>query len=409
MTLALALLLGALLQAPAPPADTTDGRGGEAGVKVQPRLTPLYSANYGLGVGGGVAVRNAGWDGSDVVLDLRLQPRYREARLTAFTGDPYAERVYGLVAVAASTTGRRRYYGLGPNTLAVNELYLSHDAASAEGRVGVYPFGTTALVVQPSVRLLYDRSGGVNGDASEIGLGALDPASQEAVRVAVGEDRYGLSVGLELATDLRDRASYPRSGTFASVEARRFVALDGSDLQLARYAASGVVYVPIRGRAVGVLRGVGVLTRSLDGDGDGASDPIPFFYLPVLDDRVATAFRQDRLTGRDVLAGGAGVRVPLADVFGLYALDALLMGYLGNAYDDVFEQFEPSVSFAERVRAGDDGRAPLRPSLALGLSLVDLDDGRVVVGGTLGVGPGGFTVASFRVAYDLRDARPLFR
>ena len=329
--------------------------------------------------------------------------------MTAFTGDPHRERVYGLVSVGGSTVERRRYYGLGPNTLARNELFLSHDAADAEVRLGVYPLGTTALVVQPSVRALYDRSGGVDAGASEIGLDALDPASREAVEVATGEGRWGLSVGLELATDLRDRPGYPGSGTFASAEARRFVSLDGSDLRLTRYAAAGTAYVPIRGRLVGVLRAVGVVTRSDDGDGDGLSDPIPFFYLPVLDDRVATAFRQDRLTARDLVAGGAGVRVPLLDAFGLYGVDALLMGFVGNAYDDVFEQFKPAVSFDERVRADADGRAPLRPSVALGLSLVDLDEGRVSVGGVLGVGPGGFTVAAFQVAYDLRDARPLFR
>lgn len=411
MSYALALLLGALLHAPAPPADSTDAPGGAGrsaagpGVQVQPRFSPLYSANYGLGVAVGATVENAGWAGSEIAVDTRLQVRYQDATVAVFTGDPYHSRVYGLVAASGSTTGRRRYYGLGPNTLTANELYLSHDAVSVEGRVGVYPFRTSALVVQPGLRFLYDRSGGVNGGASEVPLSALDPASQAAVAVAAGQGRYGLSAGVEVATDLRDDPEYTRSGTFASVEARRFAALDGTGLQLNRLSASATTYVPLGGRAAVIVRGIGVLTRRLDDDeGD---DAIPFFYLPVLGDRVAAGFRQDRLTGRDLVAVGAGVRLPVLDALGLYGVDALVMGYLGNAYDDVFDQFEPSVSFEERAEA--DGRAPLRPSLALGLSLVDLRAGRTSIGGVLGVGPGGVTVASLQVAYDLRDVRPLFR
>ena len=47
--------------------------------------------------------------------------------------------------------------------------------------------------------------------------------------------------------------------------------------------------------------------------------------------------------------------------------------------------------------------------LALGLGLVNLDKETVVLGGLLGVGPDGVTLASLRIAYDLRDARALFR
>ncbi|MDT0630503.1 hypothetical protein RQM47_12780 [Rubrivirga sp. S365] len=412
MPTALVLLLGVLLHAPAPPADSMDAPSGAGrsaagpGVQVQPRLSPLYSANFGLGVAVGATVENAGWAGSQIAVDTRLQARYQDATVAVFTGDPYHSRVYGLVAASGSTTGRRRYYGLGPNTLTANELYLSHDAVSIEGRVGLYPFRTTALVVQPGLRFLYDRSGGVNGEDSEIPLSTLDPASQAAVAVAADQSRYGLSAGVGVATDLRDDPGYTRSGTFALVEARRFVALDGSDLQLNRLSASATTYVPLGGRAAVVVRGIGVLTRRVDDDGDGA---IPFFYLPVLDDRVATAFRQDRLTGRDLVAVGAGVRLPVLDALGLYGVDALVMGYLGNVYDDVFDQFEASVSFEERAEAAADGHAPLRPSLALGLSLVDLRAGRMLLGGVLGVGPGGVTAASLQVTYDLRDVRPLFR
>ncbi|WP_412068295.1 hypothetical protein [Rubrivirga sp. IMCC43871] len=380
------------------------------GIRFRPRIAPsaLYSSNRGFGIGGGVGITNLGWTGTDMTVDLRLQQRYQGANVTFFTDDPYESTVHGLVSLGGSTTERRRYFGLGPNTVPESEINLFHDAAQAEARLGMYPLGNTALYVQPGVRLLYDYSGGVNPDAGAGTLAGLDAKSREAVDVAAGQDRYGASFGIELATDLRDWPSYPRRGTFATFEHRRFFALDDSELTLARYAASAIGYLPIRGRTTVIVRGVGIFTRSGDADGDGVDDPIPFYYLPTLDSRVATAFRQDRLAGRDVLAVGAGIRAPIIDVLGIYGLDMLVMGYLGNAYDNVFEQFTTRISFQEGSFLDETGAA-LRPSLALGMGIVNLDKERVVVGGLVGLGPGGVTVATLRIAYDLRDARPLFR
>ncbi len=435
MPAVLALLLLALFQTPVP-ADTTDTPAGEAaevlsdigdviaetgttdrddderpGVQFRPRIAPsaLYSVGRGIGIGGGVGIRNLVAPGTDLTVDLRLQQRFQSANVTALTNDPYDSRFHLLLNVGGSTTERRRYFGLGPNTVRDSEINLFHDAAQAEVRAGWYPLGTTALYLQPGVRMLYDYSGGINEDASIGSLARFDEKSREAVGVADGRDRYGASVGLEVATDLRDWPSYPRRGMLATVEHRRFYAFDDSDLTLARYSGSVIGYVPIRGRTTVLLRAVGLFTRSGDADGDGFDDPIPFYYLPVLDDRIATAFRQERLSGRDVVAFGAGIRAPVFDFLGVYGVDVLAIGFLGNAYDNVFEQFSPRVSFKEGSELGEDGTAALRPSLGLGMGLVNLDKERVVLGGLIGIGPGGVTVATLRVAYDLRDARPLFR
>ena len=437
MPAVLALLLLALFQTPAP-ADTLDTSPDETaeelsdatdliaetgttasnddderpGVQFRPRIAPsaLYSVNRGFGIGGGVGIQNLVAPGTDLAIDLRLQQRFQSADVTLLTNDPYDSRFHVLANVGGSTTGRRRYYGLGPNTLRDSELNLFHDAAQAELRAGWYPLGTTALYLQPGVRMLYDYSGGVNEQDSQGMLEVFDPASRAAVDVAEDRHRYGASVGLEVATDLRDWPSYPRRGMLATVEHRRFFAFDDSELALSRYSGSVIGYVPIRGRTTILLRAVGLFTRSGDADGDGDPDTIPFYYLPVLDDRVATAFRHERLTGRDVVAAGAGIRAPVFDFLGVYGIDVLVMGYLGNAYENVFEQFSPRISFREGRSVTDElGRAALRPSLGVGLGLVNLDKERVVLGGLVGVGPGGVTLATLRVAYDLRDARPLFR
>ena len=422
----LALALAATLAlSPAPPdtlaADTSTAERGAATreavappVRVFPRLAPsaLYSPNRGFGIGGGVGVANLVGSGSLFTADVALQQRAQGVAAALYTGDPFDAPVYGFFSASASTTQRRRYYGLGPFTDGDDELYLNHDEGQVEARAGVYPLGHSGLLVQPSVRLLYDRLNGVDDDSPR-SLAVFDtPAEQpsrEAVASVIDRDRYGLSVGVEVASDLRDWRAYPRRGAFASVEARRFVALDGSDLAYNRLAVSTIGYLPLRGRTTVIGRLNVVLTRGNDADGDGVEDTIPFYYLPTLDDRLAVAFQQDRLVGRDAAVGALGLRLPVVDFLGAYSIDALVMGFLGNVYDSLPDQFSPGVSFNVETAPGEDGRAPLRPALGLGLGLVNLDKERVVLGGLIGVGAGGVTLATLRIAYDLRDARPLFR
>ena len=381
-----------------------------ARVRIKPRIAPsaLYSETRGLGIGGGVGIENLLWRGSEMTLDLRLQQRAQGIALTVYTGDPYESTVYGTFSGTASTTQRRRYFGVGPFSDGDDDFFLDHNAASVEARVGIYPLGHTGLIVQPSARLLYDRFLGISDASPEQSTAALDPASVAALGAA-RDDRYGVSLGLEVGSDRRDWRAYPRRGTFAMLEARRFYALDGSDLRFTRVAVSTLGYLPIRGRTAIVARADLAVTRSDDADGDGAGDVIPFYYLPTLDDRLAAPFSADRLIGRDVAVGGLGVRVPVFDFLGVYGIDALVMGFLGNVYDNVFEQFRPTIAFESNVAPGSDAGAALRPALGLGIGLVNLDKERVVIGGLLGIGSGGIRLATLRVAYDLRDARPLFR
>ena len=394
--------------APAGRAAPAAGGGREpsgSAVEVRPRFAPsaLYSRDYGLGIGVGLGVRNLVAAGTDATADVRLQRHYQGAEVAFETGDRYARRLSALVAVGGFTTDRRFYAGVGPAPRGP-ALDLSHDAVRAEVGVRAYPLGSTAIRVQPSVEVRADHSDGVARGL----LGGLDAASQRAVDRARGR-RTGAWLGLEVGTDLRDRPGRPHRGLLAAVAHRRFAAFDGSDLTLAQTTASAAGYLPLGSRATAVLHGVGVTTRSGDADGDGRPDAVPFVYLPTLDDDLATPFRQNRLTGRDVLAVGAGVRATVADLYGLYGVDLLVMGTLGNAYDDVFDQFRPAVSLGADGVLDGDGRAALRPGLALGLGLADLDDGRAVLAAQVGVGPGGVTLATLRVAYDLAARRRAFR
>lgn len=392
------------------PGAIRDGVAETGQIQFRPRLAPsaLYSSNRGFGLGGGVAADNLGWRGSRSTLDLRVQQHFLGAGVSVATSDLYARPVYGLLSAEASTTNRRQFYGVGPFVSGSRPLQLVHSDLSVDARVGVYPFGNTALLVQPGVRYVVDRTSSVR-DGSPAGLGDLTPESRAAVEPVVDAVRRGVSAGVEVAVDFRDWPAYPRSGSLVAVEARRFAALDASDLRFNRYSLQSVHYLTLRGRTALIGSVTGIVTRQDDGDGDGTPDPLPYYYLPTLDDRVAVAYKQDRLTARDVFAVSLGVRVPVRDFIGVYGIDALVVGYLGNAYDDVVNQFSPRVSFSQDSRPDDAGRAPLLPALGLGLGVVNLDKERVVLGALVGVGAGGITLATLRVAYNLRDSRPLFR
>ena len=199
-------------------------------------------------------------------------------------------RFHVAVQASATTTERRRFYGLGPTTLDIDEVNLFQNTVQGEVRAGGYPFGTSALYVQPSVGLRYDYSSGFNAEDSDGTLDPLDPTSRASVTVAQNEHRYGVDIGLEVATDLLDRPDYPSRGVIASAGVHRFTALDASDLTTSRVSASVIGYVPL-GRAVGIVRAVGVSLSSGDADGDRADDAVPFYYLPTLDNRLAPAYR----------------------------------------------------------------------------------------------------------------------
>ena len=375
-------------------------------VQVHPRLAPsaLYSANGGFGLGAGVGVDNFGWRGSTAAFDVRAQQHVLGTTLSVFTGDPYTARVYGAVVASASTESRRHFYGTGPFTAGNKPLYMPHDQFDAEALVGAYPFRSSILRLQPSVRYLVDHTRRVRADGPAQ-LGSLSPASQAAVAPVLGKTLTGVSVGASVSTDLRDWPSYPKSGALVTVEARRFYGLGDQDLRFNRYGAQSVGYIPVHGRTAILTSVTGIVTRQ----NGGSQQTIPYTYLPTLDESVTAPYRQDRLTGRDLFAVGLGVRVPIADFIGVYGVDAIAIGFLGNAYDDVFRQFSPAVSFRQDPLADEDGRAALRPALGLGLGVVNLDKERVVLGAYFGVGAGGVTVATLRAAYNLRDARPLFR
>lgn len=406
----LALALAVLLATPVAHADTTlpavplppagalrDGQP----VRVYPRFDvgALYSPTYGVGLGAGVLVKGLGRGGTRTTLDARVSQYIQSAEVSFATRNPDRPRTYGLLGATVSTETRRPYYGVGPFTEREDRLFLDMTSASAEARLGLYPTGTRAFYVQPSVRLLFDHLRGLAADEEQT-LGDLDPVSRRAVRDVEGVDRTGVSLGLAVGSDLRDNDRYPERGAAAHAEVRRFEALDESELGFLRYAGSVSAFQPL-GPATLSARADLSLTR------EHAGDVLPFLYLPVLDDQLLASYPRGRLRGRDVLVLGLGARLPVFDFLGLYGVDATTLGTLGNAYDNVFEQFEARIARADEVPTA--GLAPLRPTVGVGFNVVDRIRSSVLIGALLGFSPEGSIVTTFRLAYDLRDLRPLHR
>ena len=362
-------------------------------IRVRPVLPlgALYSGTFSVGLGAGVGIDN--------VTAFGALHGYGAA-LTLSSGDLDEQPIYGLLHGEISRATRRRFFGAGPFSDKADRLELDHTSATVEARLGAYPLLTTALIVQPSARLLIDRLDALDPD-TDAALRQLDPSSQAATHALVEDTRTGISFGLELASDRLDWHDYPSRGTYASVEARRFVAFDDSDLRFTRVSSSISGYVPLGRRTVLFGHATGVITRQDD------RTTLPFVYLPTLDNDLLLAYATDRFRGRDALAMSVGVRAPVLTLYELFGLDAELTGTLGSVYTDVFDQFDPSISFDAPIL--EPGTVPLRPAASIGLRAVNLDTRSMYIGGRIGVSPEGLSVALVSLTADLRDVVPLFR
>ena len=376
-----------------------------ADVQFLPRFEPaaLWSASRGFGVAGGVGIRNLGWAGSEIEVGVRLSQRFQSGSLYLYTRDPYEAPLYGLFGGYVRTSTRQRFYGLGPTSSKDDRLDLDFTSGQVETRVGWYPFGHTGLLLQPGVRLLYDKLDGFE-DADSDTTTFPDLESVRHLNRLEGKSRYGLSAGLEVSHDTRDRTVMTRQGMLAEASFRRFFALDGTGLRFNSAQLRVFGFQPVSGRRVVAFgRAVVALTR----EEDGAF--LPFFYRPALDDALLPGYAGERFFGRDLVAAGAGLRFPFVDLFGRYAIDGVVTADVGGSYDDIADQFKPAVAFDAPAEADADGRVPLRPSLGVGFNLVNVDREQAVLGALVGLSPEGVVLTSLHVVYDFRDLLPLFR
>ncbi len=379
-------------------------------LRVRPVFSPttLYSPARGFGIGGGIAMDHALSSGDHLQIEARVSERLQGGFAEYTTGRPGEEPLVGVFGGAFWTTSRTLFEGHGPHSAADGELWLDRLASEAEARIAWAPAGPRGLLLQPTVRFSFDRL----RDYEETSPGGLDLVlQQDSSRLdeSVGTDLYGAEAALSAILDTRDFAPMPTRGTYLEGEVGRFQSLDGTGLGYTRaqtllYAFRPALFhlpfLPEPGALF--VRASGVVTRE-----DGAGQ-IPWVYLPQLDRDLLVGYPRSAFVGRDAISLGLGARGVIGEAIGAFLFEGVVVGIVGAAYDDVFTEFTPKLTFKdERAPAGE--AVPLRPSLGVGLNLHFIDRQRPLLGALLGVGPGGVTLASLRLVYGLDDYRPRLR
>ena len=418
------------MQQPVPPADTTalapadSARAADAAIaevvedvdtpRPKPEIRPIiapssfYSPSRGFGIGGGVAVWNAARAGDRVQVEGRLTQRYQSAWGSYSSSDPARSKVYGLVGIGATTTSRYAYYGSSPRSNREAKLNINRDAFEVEGRVGWAPFGPRTVVLQPTVQFRYDKLRDYT-EAIEGALELADPLDIRQLELLRDDPRHGVSGGLSVLLDTRDDEVMPRSGLVLQSSVRQFVATDTTNLRFTRGQATATMFHPALFRIPFLpepgsffVRANVVVTRQ------GGEDPLPYMYLPDLDQDLLVGFPHRQFKGRDAASLAAGVRGVVVQAIGAFLVEGMAFVMVGGAYDDISADFTPRVTF-DPASVDPAERVPLRPSAAIGLNVHFIDRERPLVGIVLGAGPEGLTSASFRVVYPLRWYRPSIR
>ena len=379
-------------------------------LRVRPVVSPsaLYSGTRGFGLGGGIAVNGILAERDHLQIEGRLSERLQGIYGEYRTGNADRDALYLLFGATGWTTSRTRFSGHGPASNPDGELFLDRDVAQAEARLGWSPFGPRKLLLQPTVRLRMDRLNGFE----EVEPGSFEqilPEDIDRLDTLQKDRRLGAEIALSVIRDTRNLRVLPSRGSYVQAELARFQTIDGSKLGFTRLQALGYAFRPalfqvpfIPDRGAIFVRASGVITR------DDGEDPLPWVYLPEASQDLLVGYPQGEFVGRDAVSLGVGARGVIAEAIGAFLVEGVGMALVGNAYDDVFRQFSPRVSFASGpVPEGE--AVPLSPSLALGVNLHFIDRERPLVGALLGVGPDGVTLASLRLVYGLADYRPRFR
>lgn len=375
--------------------------------RVRPVFSPgtLYSASRGFGIGGGVAVDGVISPDDHLQVEVRLAERLQGAFGEYLTADPDRNRLFVLLGGAGWTTSRTRFTGHGPYSPTDAELFLDRARVEGEVRLGWSPGRSGRYLLQPVVRARFDQLRGYEETRPE-GLGQISAVDLARLDDLRGEDRYGTEIGLIGMLDTRDIPTMPSRGTYGQAEVARFQALDGSGLGFTRVQALvygfrpallRLPFIPERGALF--VRANGVVTRQ---DGE---EPLPWVYLPTLDGDLLVGYPRADFVGRDAFSVAVGARGVIGQAIGAFLFEGIAMAMVGAAYDDVFTQFTPRVQFSPgSPEVGEN--VPLVPSLSVGMNLRFIDRERALVGGLVGVGPGGVSLATLRLVFGLSDYRP---
>ncbi|MEM6783761.1 MAG: hypothetical protein AAF624_08510 [Bacteroidota bacterium] len=373
-------------------------------------VSSLYSPRRGFGVGGTVTARHLGWNESRWRAGTILAQRYQRLSLNVYSADPFRARVHGMLGFYARTTTERPFFGSGGRTSDTLGVRFQHTTFDTEALLGTYVFDHTGLLLQPFVRVRWDRLGRITEDAESVSL--LDEASQGSIAAAQIEDRTGAYVGVSLATDTRDASEYARQGWLGQVSGSRYVAIDGSSLGFWQASATVYGFFPLADLVPALQHHVIRVSAHLSTRRGVDVEALPFYYLAVLDYRLLGAFGRYRLTGLDALVADVSYRFPVPSLLDLvtkaYETDGFIGVKLGNVYNRIEDEFTTRIAFDNDALA-ESSRVPLRPVLVLGGTLLDRSRSDVLMTAQFSISTEGAFASEIRLVYDLRRFRSPLR
>ena len=360
----------------------------------------LYLPSSGFGIGLGVEVKNLGFAGSSLL--IQAIPTQRTGQYGAWfqTRSPYTPGPSLLVGGYYETTSRLLYYGVGPSTSYDNEVGIEKELLEGEVRASYGIFPSARLRVQAHARYqdhdLHDAR-----DLKGGSLGRLDARSAARLDGTFAQDARAVAFGADVIYDSRTNLFNPQRGVTLQLGLAQTEPADGDWGGFRRLYASANVFHPI---LFGDARLAG---RALFIDTNAGED-VPYVLLPVLDSRLVPGSSRYRFAANDLLLLTGEVAYPLLDLLGAVAVDGVVSAVLYNAYDDVFKQFTPSVSFAKTLDGARDN-TPLRPAAGLGFRFYSYALETLFLDVTLGLSPERLDVGSITLVTDLRLPRALMR
>ncbi len=379
------------------------------GFRIRPIFSvgALYSSSRGIGVGGGFAADNVVTQRDHLQIEGRIGQRILGAFGAYQTGVPERSTLFGLLGASVLSSSRFPYEGTSPESSPEGRLYLDRFEAEGEVRLAWQPLGLLGPLVQPFARYRTDRLRGYE-ESRDGSLAFVSQEDRAELDRLTDDTRTGAALGIGVLSDSRDNEGRPSRGAFVQGEAYRFFSTDGSGLQFTRGQALAYLFRPApfklplqpeRGSVF--VRLAGAVTRQDSGS-------LPFYYQPVLERDLLVGWPTRAYVGRDALSVGVGARGVVVRNLMAFRVEGTVIGMLGAGYDDVFRQFTPRISASnEAVAPG--ASVPLQPSFGVGVNLHYRDRERPLVGGLVGIGPGGVTFTSFRLVVGLDRYLPTVR
>lgn len=364
-----------LLGSPAQAQVDFPGSPDERGVNFRVYPTDVWGPRTGLGVGLGMVAHNLART-NDQWLVTAAPARHEQVGTVAFaSADPKRAQRYVLVDGRALHTDRE---WLGPRT-------FQRSAIRGRLRVG-QSLLDRRLLVQPHLTFLSSTVSGVE---------TRDSRSSVSASSAFVADRTGLRTGIALRFDTRGGLPRHQRGLRLQGTWDRYLPADGSALRFDQVDLDASGVLPLSGLHRLVLRLRATTTQSR------SDTPVPPYMLPTVSASVVPGWPRGHRVGSDRLLGSLLYYIPLLQIAGDAVLEGHVGPHLAAVYQDLGDQFSPSIRFDEA--SPEEEARSLRPSASVGLRFAVPFRNRATVDLAVGISPEGISAARVSFSRSLQS------